>query len=144
MTGLLAVCGAVLALVPEEGQAKSGQDWSRVQGVAVARPVRVVVHDDTSGGRRQFSGVFAAATADSLTIVLRDGTQRRLHREAVRRVAVKRAFLRRPHAWGLTALAALGGAVVHLLWHDPARWADGGAPGDPSLPWESSLFRCGS
>ncbi len=119
MTGLLAACGTVLMLVPDESQAKPGQDWSRVQGVAVTRPIRVVVHDDTSGGRRQFSGVFGAATADSLTIVLRDGTQRRLQREVVRRVSVKRAFLRRPHAWGLTALAAFGGAVVHWLWYDP-------------------------
>jgi len=118
ITGVLAMCGVVLAFAPES-QAKPGSDWSRVQGVEAARQVRIVLHDDESPkGRRKLKGVFASATADSLTIVLRDGTTRAFQRGDVRRVSVKRPFLQRRKAWGVTALAAFAGPALDLLFGD--------------------------
>lgn len=115
IAGVLAACGAVLVLAPES-QAKPGQDWSRVQAVEAARKVRVVIHDDKApNAKRKLRGVFASATADGLTIGLRDGTLQTLQRDEVRRVSVKQPFLQRRKAWGLTALAASAAMVVHLL-----------------------------
>ncbi len=126
---VLAAGGAVLALA-SVSQARPGRDWSRVRNVETARQVRIVLHDDKAPrGRRKLSGVFSAATADSLTLVLQDGTTRTWQRNEVRRVSVKRAFLQRRKAWGVTALAACGAAVFHLLLHDPGSlggwWASG-------------------
>ncbi len=118
ITAVLAAFGAVLALAPES-QAKPGQDWSRVQGVEAARKVRIVLYDDEAPkGRRKLNGVFASSTADSLAIVLRDGTTRTFQRDDVRRVSIKRRFLQRRKAWGVTALAAFGAVAFDLLWSD--------------------------
>ena len=115
IAGVLAACGAVLALAPAS-QAKPGRDWARVQAVEAPRKVRVVLHDDKApNGKRKLSGVFASATADGLTIGLRDGTMRTFQRDEVRRVSVKQPFLQRRKAWSLTALAASAAIVVHLL-----------------------------
>ena len=118
ITGALATFVVALAFAPES-QAKPGQDWSRVQGVEASRQVRIVFSDDTAlKGRRKLSGIFASATADSLSVVLRDGTVRTFQRGDVRRVSVKRPFLQRRKAWGVTALAAFAGPALDLLLGD--------------------------
>ncbi len=93
-----------------------------------------MLHDDKAPrGRRKLSGFFTAATADSLTIVLEDGTARMWRRNEIRRVSVKRAFLQRPKAWGVTALAAFGTALFHLLLHDPNTLGGWWGSGRPQL-----------
>ena len=138
------MCGVVLAFAPES-QAKPGSDWSRVQGVEAAREVRIVLHDDESPkGRRKLNGVFASATDDSLTIVLRDGTTRTFQRGDVRRVSVKRPFLQRREAWGVTALAAFAGPALEILISDPSS-LDGWLTSESLwLSMGPPLFPCGS
>ncbi len=130
INGVLAACGMVLALAPEI-QAKPGQDWSRVQDVEAPRAVRIVLYDEEAPeGKLRLRGIFASATADSLTIVLQDGTSRTFPRDEVRRVSVERAFLQRRKAWGLTALAVFGALAIDLLRtdHDSlARWWSSGS-----------------
>ena len=82
--------------------------WSRVQ--AVPRDTKTVVRlyqDAAPRGNRKIKGRFDSATADSITLKLKDGQTRTLEKQAVRKVLTRRPFSKRWPGW-----VALGIGIV--------------------------------
>ena len=100
-------------------RANPGQNWSVVQRVEASRRVRVEVRNETvPHGRCKVTGTLIAASADSLTLALRDGASRTIPISVVRKVSLSESVLRSRRARWLTALAACGALVVILVWQD--------------------------
>ena len=82
--------------------------WSRVQ--AVPRDTKTVVRlyqDAAPRGNRKIKGRFESSTADSITLVLKDGQTRTVQKQAVRKVLTYRPFGKRRPGW-----VALGIGIV--------------------------------
>ena len=68
-------------------------DWSRVQAVSHHRKTKVRLYEDAAPREnRRIKGRFGSATADSITLVLKDGQTRTVQKQAVRKVLIPRPF----------------------------------------------------
>ena len=75
-------------------------DWSRVQAVPLQTKTEVQLYEDGAPqGSRKVKGRFDSATADSVTLTLKDGQTRRLPKSSVRKVLTRRPFLKRKPGW---------------------------------------------
>ena len=64
-------------------------DWSRVQAVSHHRKTKVRLYEDAAPREnRRIKGRFGSATADSITLVLKDGQTRTVQKQAVRKVLI--------------------------------------------------------
>ena len=80
--------------------AKHMPDWSRVQAVPSGRPTTVRLYkDEAPRGSRKIKGLFDSATAETITLLLRDGQSRTLEKRAVRKVLIRRPFAKRWPGW---------------------------------------------
>ena len=92
-------------------------DWSRVQ--AVPRDTKTVVRlyqDAAPRGNRKIKGRFESSTADSITLVLKDGQTRTVQKQAVRKVLIPRPFKKRWPGW---VALGVGAALVEILLARP-------------------------
>ena len=75
-------------------------DWSRVQAVPHNRKTEVRLYQDTAPREsRKIRGRFDSATADSITLRLKDGQTRTFHKSAVRKVSIYRPYIKRWQGW---------------------------------------------
>ena len=79
------------------GSAKKA-DWSRVQAVSRNTKTEVWLYQDAAPVRR-FKGRFEAATADSITLLFKDGQTRTFPKPSVHKVRVPRPFSKRTPGW---------------------------------------------
>ena len=89
-------------------------DWSQVQAVSPQTKIEVQLYEDeTPQGSRKVKGRFQSATADALTLMLKDGQARTLQKPTVRKVLTRRPLSERWPGW--TALAGTFGVLQTLL-----------------------------
>ena len=93
------------------GSAKKA-DWSRVQAVARNTKTELRLYQDAAPVRR-FKGRFEAATADSITLLFKDGQTRTFSKSAVNKVLVPRPFSKRTPGW--ITLGVVFGIMQTLL-----------------------------
>ena len=76
-------------------------DWSRVQAVVPKTKTEVQLYKDKApqGRSRKIKGRFDSATADSITLKLKDGQLHTLQKQAVRKVLTRRPFSKRWPGW---------------------------------------------
>ena len=79
------------------GSAKKA-DWSRVQAVSRNTKTEVRLYQDAAPVRK-FKGRFEAATADSITLLFKDGQTRTFPKPSVHKVRVPRPFSKRTPGW---------------------------------------------
>ncbi len=95
--------------------AQSLLDWTRVEAMRVGTPVRVHLYEGkTFPDDRQITGLFHAATADSLTLTLDDGQTRTLARLTVHMVHAPRPIWKRYAGWLSLACVITGFAILGL------------------------------
>ena len=103
--------------VSADGQptARPLSDWSRVEAVPVGTQTEVRLYDHAApAGSRRVTGRFHAATADTLTLALDDGSRRTLAQSAVHSVHIHRPIRNRYAGW-LTLVGVAWGVVSNLL-----------------------------
>ena len=91
-------------------------DWSRVQ--AVARDTKTVVHlyqDAVPQGSWKIKGRFESATADSITLRLKDGKIQTMSKTAVHKVLIPRPFKKRWPGWTTLAITMLAAQAIPRL-----------------------------
>ena len=93
------------------GSAKKA-DWSRVQAVSRNTKTEVRLYQDAAPVRR-FKGRFESATADSITLLFKDGQTRTFPKSAVHKVIVPRPFSKRTPGW--ITLGVVFGIMQTLL-----------------------------
>ncbi len=85
--------------------------WAEVQHVAPDTDTEVQLFKDRSSTRsRRVKGRFLSATADSVTLRLKDGQAETIQKESVHRVRI-----RRPHQWAKWAALGSPPAIVGTL-----------------------------
>ena len=100
----------LLASVPPVSAAKGKRDWSRVQAVPHnTKAVVLLYQDEVPRGSWKIKGRFESATANSITLRLKDGQTHNLQKKSVRKVLIRRPFSKRWPGW-VTA------AVTTAIW----------------------------
>ena len=95
--------GAALATPDVCTGARLLAEWSAVQATEPDRRMRLLLYRDrTPSGPLKVDGRFAAATSDSVTLILQNGSQRTFASRTVRRAARRRPVLKRTKAWVIT------------------------------------------
>ena len=90
-----------------ESEAKKA-DWSRVQALPYSAKTAVRLYNDEAPREsRRIKGRFDSATADSITLVLKDGQTRTVRKQAVRKVLTYRPFAKRWPGWVALAIGIL-------------------------------------
>ena len=118
-------------------------DWSRVQAVPHQRKTEVRLYqDEAPRENRRMKGRFHSATADSITLVLKDGQTRTVHKQAVRKVLIRRPFAKRWPGWAamVVSIAALQIAVVLFAESQPTATQRLGATASYTLPTAGAFF----
>ena len=83
-------------------------DWSRVQAVPHNTKTGVRLYQDAAPpGSWKIKGRFDSATADSITLVLKNGQTRTFPKTAVRKVLIPRPFKKRKSGWITLAVSML-------------------------------------
>ena len=106
----------------QEGAKKA--DWSKVQAAAPGTKTQVLLYKDEVPAQvgkmkdsfnpaRQIRGRFDSATANSITLLLKDGQTRTLQKQSVRKVLTHRPFSKRKPGW--IALGVAFGVMQTLL-----------------------------
>ena len=91
-------------------------DWSRVQAVPHHRRTVVRLYQDAARPEsRRIKGRFVSATAESITLVLKDGQTRTTQKQAVRKVLISRPFSKRKPGWITAGVASLMWGVLFAL-----------------------------
>ena len=68
-------------------------DWSRVQAVQAETRTEVQLHEDAAPwDNRKIKGRLHSVTDDSITLQLKDGRQRTVHKHDVQRVGIRKPF----------------------------------------------------
>ena len=99
-----------MAIASEAKKAAKKADWSRVQAVPHNRKTVVRLYEDAAPPEnRRVKGRFDSATADSITLMLKDGQTRTVEKPDVRRVLTYRPFGKRWPGW-----VALGATFLFL------------------------------
>ena len=89
-----------MAIASEAKKVAKKADWSRVQAVPSHRKTVVRLYEDAAPPQsRRIKGRFVSATADSITLMLKDGQTRTVHKQAVRKVRTWRPFKKRKPGW---------------------------------------------
>ena len=89
-----------MAIASEVKKVAKKTDWSRVQAVPSHRKTVVRLYEDAAPpASRRIKGRFVSATADSITLVLKDGQTRTVHKQDVRKVRTWRPFKKRKPGW---------------------------------------------
>ena len=91
-------------------------DWSRVQ--AVARDTKTVVHlyrDAVPQGSWKIKGRFESATANSMTVRLKDGQTHSMPKTAVHKVLIPRPFKKRWPGWITLVITMLAAQAIPRL-----------------------------
>ena len=89
-----------MAIASEAKKVTKKADWSRVQAVPSHRKTVVRLYEDAAPpASRRIKGRFVSATADSITLVLKDGQTRTLHKQDVRKVRTWRPVKKRKPGW---------------------------------------------
>ena len=89
-------------------------DWSRVQAVPPLEKTEVRLYKDAAPQEsRRIKGRFQSATADSITLVLKDGQTRTVKKQDVRRILAYRPYVERWPGWVATGITAL---IFGLPW----------------------------
>ena len=105
---LLAVTALLLLGLHSPGQAKGLADWSDVPAVAPGtKTIVLLFKDQARRGSRKIKGVFASATAESITVMTPDGQARTLDKKSVRTVLIRRPWSKRYPGWFV-----LGGGIM--------------------------------
>ena len=118
-------------------------DWSRVQAVPRNRKTVVRLYQDAAPqGNEKIKGRFDSATVDSITLVLQDGQTRTVHKQAVRKVLIRRPFAKRWQGWAamVVSIAALQIAVVLFAESQPTATQRLGATAFYTLPTAGAFF----
>ena len=118
----LALLQALLLAAPPPAAAKIRSDWSRVRAVEAGQRTWVQLYE---GEAREedllVKGRFESATAESITLMLRDGQTRAFKKQAVRKVLVRRPFANRVPGWAAMGISSvLWGTFVVLMQDMPA------------------------
>ena len=99
-----------MAIASEAKKVAKKADWSRVQAVPSHRKTVVRLYEDAAPPENQrIKGRFVSATADSITLVLKDGQTRIFQKSAVRKVLISRPFKKRWPGW-----VAMGVSIASL------------------------------
>ena len=99
-----------MAIASEAKKVTKKADWSRVQAVPSHRKTAVRLYEDAAPPEnRRIKGRFVSATADSITLVLKDGQTRIFQKSAVRKVLISRPFKERWPGW-----VAMGVSIASL------------------------------
>ena len=89
-----------MAIASEAKKVAKKADWTRVQSVRHHRKTVVRLYEDAAPpARRRIKGRFVSATADSITLVLKDGQTRTIHKHDVRKVRTWRPVKKRKPGW---------------------------------------------
>ena len=107
----LALLVATFLAAPVDCQAKASADWSAVQSIRSGQRLRVRVLDSARpiGSRVLKGSVFLSATAEHLSVTLKDGSTASWSKAEVLKVATQRRRLSdRPRPFIHGATAALG------------------------------------
>ena len=89
-----------MAIASEAKKVAKKADWSRVQAVPRHRKTVVRLYEDAAPpASRRIKGRFVSATPDSITLVLKDGQTRTVHKQDVRKVLTRRPFKKRKPGW---------------------------------------------
>ena len=91
-------------------------DWSRVQ--TVARDTKTVVHlyqDAVPQGSWKIKGRFESATANSMTVRLKDGQTHTMSKTSVQKVRIPRPFKKRWPGWTTLAITMLAAQAIPRL-----------------------------
>lgn len=89
-----------MAIASEAKKVAKKADWSRVQAVPSHRKTVVRLYEDAAPpASRRIKGRFVSATADSITLVLKDGQTRTIHKQDVRKVRTWRPVEKRKPGW---------------------------------------------
>ena len=89
-----------MAISSEAKKVAKKADWSRVQAVPSHRKTVVRLYEDAAPlVRRRIKGRFDSATADSITLVLKSGQTRTVHKQDVRKVRTWRPLKKRKPGW---------------------------------------------
>ena len=111
--GALVLLLVVAGWPPTAAAWKIRLDWSKVQAVKPGTRTTVFLYKDQAPrGSRKIKGLFHSATEDFLTLQLKDGQTHTLQKSAVRKVLVRRPFLKRYQVW---ATAVVSSAVIGLF-----------------------------
>jgi len=103
-----------LAFLLSSCAARHMPNWSEVQGMASDTTVEVQLYDDKAvRGGQKIKGRFNSATANSVTLRLKDGQTRTLEKSAVRKVLTLRPLKKRWPGW--VALGVTFGVLQTLL-----------------------------
>ena len=99
-----------MAIASEAKKVAKKADWARVQAVASHRKTVVRLYEDAAPpASRRIKGRFVSATADSITLRLKDGQTRIFQKSAVRKVLISRPFKERWPGW-----VAMGVSIASL------------------------------
>ena len=119
----LALLQALLLAAPPPAAAKIRSDWSKVREVEAGRRTWVQLYE---GEAREedlmVKGRFESATAENITLVLRDGQTRTFKRQSVRKVLVSRPFANRVPGWAAMGVTA---GILETLSAVASRASDG-------------------
>ena len=89
-----------MAIASEAKKVAKKADWSRVQAVPSHRKTVVRLYEDAAPpSSRRIKGRFVSATADSITLVLKSGQTRTVHKQDVRKVRTWRPVEKRKPGW---------------------------------------------
>ncbi len=89
-----------MAIASEAKKVAKKADWSRVQAVPSHRKTVVRLYEDAAPpSSLRIKGRFVSATADSITLVLKSGQTRTVHKQDVRKVRTWRPVKKRKPGW---------------------------------------------
>jgi len=91
-------------------------DWSRVQAVPHDTKTKILLYQD-AGPVRKFKGRFEAATADSITLMHKDGQKRIFPKKDVRKFLIPRPFAKRKPGW-ITLGVVFAILQIWMSWVD--------------------------
>ena len=102
-----------MAIASEAKKVAKKADWSRVQAVPRHRKTVVRLYEDAAPPEsRRIKGRFVSATADSITLRLKSGQTRTVHKQDVRKVRIWRPVKKRKPGWIALGVAF---AITELL-----------------------------
>ena len=103
-----------MAIASEEKKVAKKADWSRVQAVPSHRKTVVRLYEDAAPPvRRRIKGRFVSATADSITLVLKSGQTRTVHKQDVHKVRTWRPLKKRKPGWIALGVALCDNGISH-------------------------------
>ena len=105
-----------MSLASEVNKVAKKADWSRVQAVPHNAKTEMTLYQDAAPQEnRRIRGRFDSATADSITLWLKDGQTRTFPKSDVSKVRIPRPFSKRWPGW-ITLAGSMVAAELFRLW----------------------------